>query len=568
MSNAAILYSKSGYDGGVDQVKGRHVASASFLEAYCRYADTDRIYGALINKEDRLFFQNQVTSLLRESGRERTVGGAALEFSNPFALQRVGALYLADPTLGKPAWRRMLPGRNAYSLIGVTHTMSGTKILDVMMDLVTGPVAHWDALICTSTSIRKMVTRTFDGMLDHYRREWGGNPTMPIELPVIPLGVDAGKFEALGDNQELRRSFREKLGIAEDDLVALYFGRLTPHAKVHPVPMFVAADRAAKELAKSGKKLHLVMTGQFPNEQIGKAVEEWAASVEAVTIHILNGADREQSDGSWAIGDFFLSLSDNIQETFGITPIEAMAAGLPCVVSDWDGYKDTVEHGVTGIRVPTVIPPAGEGKDLTRAYALGSMNYDLYVGAACMLTSVSVEKTAEAIVTLGKNAELRREMGGAARRRVRELFDWSQIIPQYQALYTELENRRTSAQAESGAMSGFEIPNRPETFTMFSDHATAHLQEQSRVRKVSDAALQPTAIYQNRICNFARSFHFNGEESEQLFSQIPDEPTRVETLLSAYAEDKHENVLRTLVWFAKFGLIEIEALERGDENGE
>jgi len=25
-------------------------------------------------------------------------------------------------------------------------------------------------------------------------------------------------------------------------------------------------------------------------------------------------------------------------ETFGLTPIEAMAAGLPCLVSDWDGY--------------------------------------------------------------------------------------------------------------------------------------------------------------------------------------------------------------------------------------
>ena len=44
----------------------------------------------------------------------------------------------------------------------------------------------------------------------------------------------------------------------------------------------------------------------------------------------------------WAAADVFLSLVDNIQETFGITPLEAMAAGLPVVASDWDGYRYTM----------------------------------------------------------------------------------------------------------------------------------------------------------------------------------------------------------------------------------
>ena len=71
----------------------------------------------------------------------------------------------------------------------------------------------------------------------------------------------------------------------------------------------------------------------------------------------VDGKNFSHYNEAWAASDLFVSLSDNLQETFGITPVEAMAAGLPVVVSDWDGYKDTVVEGVTGYRVPTWMPP-------------------------------------------------------------------------------------------------------------------------------------------------------------------------------------------------------------------
>jgi glycosyltransferase involved in cell wall biosynthesis len=58
------------------------------------------------------------------------------------------------------------------------------------------------------------------------------------------------------------------------------------------------------------------------------------------------------------------SLSDNTQETLGIALIEAMAAGLPIVVSDWDRYKDTGRDGVNGFHIPALTTGPGLGTDL------------------------------------------------------------------------------------------------------------------------------------------------------------------------------------------------------------
>ena len=58
----------------------------------------------------------------------------------------------------------------------------------------------------------------------------------------------------------------------------------------------------------------------------------------------MNQAKEEAKVDSLNAANIFISLSDNIQETFGLTVIEAMAAELPCIVSDWNGYKDLIKN--------------------------------------------------------------------------------------------------------------------------------------------------------------------------------------------------------------------------------
>jgi glycosyltransferase involved in cell wall biosynthesis len=192
---------------------------------------------------------------------------------------------------------------------------------------------------------------------------------------VIPLGVHTSDFAFTDTQKSIARS---SLDISPETLVVLFMGRLSFHAKAHPLAMYQALEAAVKS---TGKSVVLIECGWHANEFIKKAYTDAALlacpSVQVITLDGRKAADRQTA---WASADVFCSLSDNIQETFGIVPIEAMAAGIPVVVSDWDGYKDTVRDGIDGYRIATFMPQAGTGKDLALRHALEIDSYDMYCG--------------------------------------------------------------------------------------------------------------------------------------------------------------------------------------------
>ena len=67
---------------------------------------------------------------------------------------------------------------------------------------------------------------------------------------MIPLGVDCAALDRRpeAERRRMRRRWRERLGIGADDLVALFVGRLSWHAKAHPLPMYLGLEQAARRL--------------------------------------------------------------------------------------------------------------------------------------------------------------------------------------------------------------------------------------------------------------------------------------------------------------------------------
>lgn len=98
-------------------------------------------------------------------------------------------------------------------------------------------------------------------------------------------------------------------------------------------------------------------------------------------------------------------------EPFGIVPLEAMACGVPVVVSSVGGLIDTVVDGVTGMHVAPRRPGA----------------------------------LAAALRTLLDDEGLRSQLGVAGSRRVHERYSWPRIANETLAVYGEIKVRRAYA---------------------------------------------------------------------------------------------------------------------------
>jgi glycosyltransferase involved in cell wall biosynthesis len=258
------------------------------------------------------------------------------------ALAEVGTLYWPDPMIAKLAWQRRYRDSRAYSLCGIAYTMASKDVMAGIGDLAIAPIQPWDAINCTSQAVKTMVERLLETWADYLAQRIGARPETRVKLPIIPLGVDCDAFPQGQVARETRQRLRQQLGIAPQDLVVLFVGRLIFHAKAHPVPMYLAVEGAARSTTA---KVHLIQAGWFEDEKQESAFKAGASLFSPSINHIfVDGRKPELRQEIWSAADVFISLSDNIQETFGLTPIEAMAAGLPVIVSDWNGYQETVRH--------------------------------------------------------------------------------------------------------------------------------------------------------------------------------------------------------------------------------
>jgi glycosyltransferase involved in cell wall biosynthesis len=462
-----------------------------------------------------------------------------------------GVLYRPDAFLDHEAWLRLPFGRRAFALCGITHTTATARVMRMLSDLLVAPLEPYDALICTSAAVRAAVEVQLDMMRAYLRAEFGERTRPELMRVTIPLGVNTGEFTP---DPADRAAWRERLGVPDDAVVALYVGRFDVRAKMNPGLMAMALERAAR---RTSRPICWLNSGWFePAEGAAAFHDQVRALCPSVQYLHVDGRPADTRFSIWAAGDFFISLSDNIQETFGLTPVEAMAAGLPCVVSDWNGYKDTVRHGVDGFRVPTVAPRPGFGADLAYWFANHWLTYDNYVGATAQSVAVDLAEAETAILALVDDDDRRRDMGAAAARRAREVFDWAAVIPQYQALWAEQDARRRAAPPDSGFRPN---PYAPDPYALFGGYPTRQQQKTDVVALVPGmdwASAQ--AHLAGPLTAYARFNRPTIAELELVIGRLAsDGPTPVLDLLHHIPTPRRNHVERGLLWLARHDVISI-----------
>ena len=546
---------------------GRLVANAGVYRALARYGGYQRLHFQCRRPVE----PGQLARELQLAAAGPVVGsGSPLSTAAP---ARAGVLLSGQPYLAEPAWVRRHAGRDAaYSIAGTIFAFSVAPSREAMLHSLLAPLHPWDALVCSSPTLERTVARTLDAWEDHLRErlcvdaqdDTVGRPRLPRpQLPVIPFGVDAEGVASQAADGAARKALREAHGVADDDVVVSFLGRLSFYDKAFPQAMFKAV-RAAQSAA--GVTTHFFLTGWFPAGERDRARFEAAARRYAPEVHVafLDGNDRTVVAQSWAAADVFLLLSDTIIETFGQALTEAMAAGLPLVVSDWDGYRSIVRDGVDGFLVPTLGGPAGPaGESLALLESLGVTDYVGYAGTTAQHTAVHVGRTAEALGRLIASPELRAAMGAAGRRRALEEFAWPVVVRRYQELFAELAERREPAAAPPGPTARHRMPPlRNDPFADFAALPTAVLTDETRLRLAAEAPgdagsgpLGPDESLELDVM-FPALRGTKGEAARIVEVLRESGALPVRDIVRAFPPGRRPFVRMSLLWLAKAGVVD------------
>jgi starch synthase len=550
-ANAAFTYSPGNYRTDSGDIFGRVSASESVLRAMARHGNVDTMYCLAYRSSDFKSFAEQIQAVATATIRARFIRIATdMDVSEP------GCVFRSSPSIGWHAWHRRHGDARAYSICGLTHTTLEQPVLDSLGEILTAPTQPWDALICTSRAVKAMVETTIAGWGEYLAERFNGTAAPVIQLPMIPLGVECSTFARTDDAVALGKALRTENGVADEDVAVLYLGRLSFTEKANPAPMLVGLEHAAR---RSSKRLHLFMTGWFHKGQ-EEAMKAGAAKLApSVAVHWLDGREPRVRRGIWFAADIFCSLPDNYQETFGLTPIEAMAAGLPVVVSDWDGYRDTVRDGTDGIRIPTLTPPAGVGWEIALRHHLRLDPYERYCGMSAQSVTVDAEAAANAFVALIEDENMRHKMGEAGRQRALDTYDWRHIIRAYQELWADLADRRRSASEVAPAKPDAPVnPLRDDPFRLFHTYGTVTFDEDSPVRlPAPDMRAEIDVLNDVVIATYPDQQLPPLDDRRQMIEFVADGEYTVGDVVERFAALGRHRVLLSLGWLSKHNLVRI-----------
>jgi len=211
---------------------------------------------------------------------------------------------------------------------------------------------------------------------------------------VIPLGIELDVFDALPD----RQVFRSQYPVLSNKFVVLFLGRLDPVKRVEY--LLTGFGQLHERYPNSA----LVLAGQGASDYVSalrSQVADLGLPDAVIWTGFISGA---QKLAALAAADVFVVSSSS--ESFGMSAVEAMASGLPVVLTDGVSIHNEVSRAKAGL----VVPCSGD--------ALSA-----------------------ALLRLANNAELRCQLGATGKRLVHERFSVQMMTRSLIAVYEDVLRR-------------------------------------------------------------------------------------------------------------------------------
>jgi glycosyltransferase involved in cell wall biosynthesis len=240
-------------------------------------------------------------------------------------------------------------------------------------------------------------------------------------ITLIPSAVDTDRFKPV-DKGTARRT----IGIDPADEVIIYIGRIVPRKDVRNIIRALARLKARRLAAGTATMPDLLIVGGETEQPDPVATPEigvlHALAAELGVLDQVRFMGRRQPDELYhwyAAAD--VAVTTPWYEPFGLTPLEAMACGVPVIGSRVGGITFTIADGETGYLVPPRDP----------------------------------EALCDRLDDLLRDPERRLLMGQAGRARVLHSFTWQQVAARTAELYDDLLcERLTSTSASQPALTG------------------------------------------------------------------------------------------------------------------
>jgi glycosyltransferase involved in cell wall biosynthesis len=201
-----------------------------------------------------------------------------------------------------------------------------------------------------------------------------------VPVAFVPNGVEveAARHATAG--------FRRSLGIPADAFVIVFLGRK------HRIKRLDLLAEAFIEVRASRPTAHLVLAG--PDEDALMPALTRQLSAHAGFLHVL---DTVTGSDKWALlrdADVFVQCSDS--ESFGLVVVEALAAGVPVVVTRTCPWPEVVSHGcgfwveqtapaIAGAIASLIADPARRLRMSERATAFARERYSWDIVAKVMV---------------------------------------------------------------------------------------------------------------------------------------------------------------------------------------